>query len=349
MGNKLSKRIFDRRLSLKRTRVQLEKLEDRILMSADPLLQLKTSQDQPLTSENVPFDLLQIQAGDKSFNLDSLIVNNKATVIDLSKGASQNSRLTSINGDLMQLSSALGSLVLDLGANANNVTLTQPEAGMLRISGDNITDLLFAVPTELVGLRGGSGVDKVLLENLDLGLSDLVVEAESIELDAGFTLNTQGNAVLKGYSSLSSKSEEGMSIDVDGFVGFYGSAHIGGQLILDAQVAVDAQIRRSGVEGSVDLDLSSSAVAEIGQYATIAASSIKLLASTSNDIMVNSQGGMGTVLLDVTQNTRASVAPGATLDLAVAGTTPEMALLVEAVDRSRISSMLNTADSLVTA
>ncbi|MBF0461391.1 MAG: LEPR-XLL domain-containing protein [Magnetococcales bacterium] len=348
MGKKTNNRFLNRRFALKKTRVQLEKLEDRVLLSADPLLQLKTASDQPLTTENVPLDLLQVQAGDKSFNLNDLIVSKKATVIDLTKGASQNSALTSENADLMRLSKQLKSLVLDLGANADNVTLTQTDDGMLRVSGDSIIDLLFAAPTELIGLRGDSGVDKVLVENVNLTTADLVIEAESIQLGEGFTLQTQGNAVFEGYSSVSSKGDAGVSLDVDASVGLYGSARIGGQLILDAQVSADLQVRHNAVDGSVDLDLTSSAVAEIGQFANITANNVKLLASTSNDLVVNSQGGIGTVSMEVTQNTRASVTPGATFNLAAAGTTPDMALLIEAVDRSRISSKLDTDDSLVT-
>ena len=189
MSKNKIKPMWQPRFALKKTRVQLEKLEDRILLSAEPLLQLQTSSTPAvLAADTVAFELLKVQAGDNSFKLDSLISSTKATVIDLSKtghGVSQSNLLTSEGSDLMRLSNTLNSLVLDFGGNADDVTLSQTEDGLLRVSGDSITDLIFAMPTELVGLRGGSGVDKVLVESMNLGRADLVIEAESIALGQG--------------------------------------------------------------------------------------------------------------------------------------------------------------------
>ena len=82
--------MWQPRFALKKTRVQLEKLEDRILLSAEPLLQLKTSSTPAgLAADTVAFDLLKIQAGDNSFKLDSLVTSTKATVANSTAVSSQ--------------------------------------------------------------------------------------------------------------------------------------------------------------------------------------------------------------------------------------------------------------------
>ena len=128
--------------------------------------------DQPLVSEKVAFGLLERQGPLAAHNLNGLVQSKKATVIQLKKGIEQDSRLQwadPSNNDLMKLSESVNQLVLDLGVGADQVRLSSTAEGMLRLSGEGIYDLLFAAPTQLVGLRGGSGVDQVLLENLNLG------------------------------------------------------------------------------------------------------------------------------------------------------------------------------------
>ena len=82
--------------ALKKSRVQLEKLEERLLLSAEPLLQMgKPAQGTALAVDNV---LLTTRVGDAVNNQqDPMFEVNlqNAQVIDLSKGVDQNSTLLS--------------------------------------------------------------------------------------------------------------------------------------------------------------------------------------------------------------------------------------------------------------
>jgi hypothetical protein len=84
---------------LRKTRVQLEKLEERLLLSAEPLLQVsKSLQGQPLTVDNVQLDTPQGDPVDAS--KDPLVEANlqAAQVIDLSRGIDQNTQPAFMGG-----------------------------------------------------------------------------------------------------------------------------------------------------------------------------------------------------------------------------------------------------------
>ena len=207
MSKSKTKPMWKPRFALKKTRVQLEKLEDRILLSVAPLLQIgKISTNEPVSAENISFNLLQGTAGDNSYDVQAVIDAKNASVIDLSKGIDQDSALlaweTPSDHDLMRLSNSLSTLVLDLGQASNDVTLSKTDDGRIRLSGESIKDLVFVIPTKLLAIRGGAGFDMVFLDNISLGVTNLVVEAESILLPADKTLEGSGDFILRGYASV---------------------------------------------------------------------------------------------------------------------------------------------------
>ena len=217
MSKSKAKPSLPPRFALKKTRVQLEKLEDRVLLSVAPLLQLgKINANEPVSAENISFNLLKGTAGDTSYDVQALADAKTASVIDLSKGIEQDAALlawaTPSDHDLMKLSNSLSSLVLDLGQASDEVTLSKTDDGQLRLSGDSIKDLVFAVPTKLLAIRGGAGFDMVYLDNIILGASNLVVEAESISLPATKTLEGSGDFILRGYSNVTQSTDGSLQL-----------------------------------------------------------------------------------------------------------------------------------------
>ena len=337
------------RFALKKTRVQLEKLEDRVLLSAEPLVQLRSS-DQPLVAEQVAFDLLERQAPLAAHNLNELVQSKKATVIQLKKGIEQDSRLQwadPSNNDLMKLSESVNQLVLDLGVGADQVRLSSTAEGMLRLSGEGIYDLLFAAPTQLVGLRGGSGVDQVLLENLNLGGVDMVVEAETIRLEQGKTLEGQGNYFLRGHDLLEETARVDISRELSANVRIDGIIKTSGSVVLDALAATQLRTAGSGESATVDLGLKSTAQAWVGSQAIVTAGSLAVRATTAHTLQATGMEGLGTVSLITNQSTQARVDAGATLVLGAQAGAPAHSLLVEALDRSAFSATMSANDGSV--
>ena len=335
------------RFNLKKTRVQLEKLEDRVMLSAEPLVQLKTM-GAPLVADNVLFDLLSRGTESSAYDLAKLAVANTTTVLNLKKGAEQDSNLLVWEGEdqsLMKLSRQVNQLVLDLGDGADDVHLSTTADGLLKISGDSIYDLVFAAPTQLVGLRGGSGVDKVLLDNLQLGTSSLVVEAEDIHLPEGKTLQGQGDFVLRGYANLLQSTRSNLSLDVQASVQIDGTISTSGSVML--QALSDAQVRTQVSGQSVSLSLDSTAQAVVGAKAVVNAASLGVQAYTQHVLQAGADQVLGSVSMTVKQATRAEVDAGATLVLGSAPGAPAMSLLVEAIDRSRFEALLHADDAAV--
>lgn len=139
-----------RRLAYARSRAQVERLEDRVLLSAEPKLQ----QTRPDSAKDVSADNVTLNAVErKTVEVDLAQFEPSATVIDLSKGASQNSRLFGA-GDLLALSGQVDNLIIDLSAADNKVTLATEADGRLRVTADSLYDLVFAKPTGLLAIRG---------------------------------------------------------------------------------------------------------------------------------------------------------------------------------------------------
>ena len=147
--------------AFRNNRAHVEKLEDRILLSAEALIQQQSSDD----NKDVQLPAVDsVSLAVKSLFENSLELNQlapAATKIDLSKigsaGAAQNSALTWNETDkVLNLNERMLDLVLNLGSGANDVILTTLADGKLRLSGDSIQDIVFAQPTHLLGISGGS-------------------------------------------------------------------------------------------------------------------------------------------------------------------------------------------------
>ena len=222
-------------------RAQVERLEDRVLLSAEPMVQAtRVDTDQPLSSANV---LLEAMARDAAVRTVADVLAS-ATRIDLTKGASQDARLSSDPSDprLLALNASLQNLVIDLGAADDRVVLLQQTDGRLRLvsedaSSGGLYDLVFARPSTTLAIRGSGGTDQVVLGSADLGQASLFVEAESIQLDRGDLLTTGGSVVLRAQAEWSTIEDETVAqaaeIEIDG------SVDIGGDLVLDAWVATN--------------------------------------------------------------------------------------------------------------
>ncbi len=185
MRNNKTKNFSKPPFALKKSRVQLEKLEERLLLSAEPLLQIdKSLSNDTLTADNVMLQARQGQAVDPAQDPQFTLYRQDAEVIDLSRGIEQNSNLLSweTQNDLMTLSQSLNSLVLDLGAGSNTVKVSQETDGRIRVAGDDLYDIVFAKPVNLFAIRGGAGLDQVIFDTTDFADAGLSVEAETIEL-----------------------------------------------------------------------------------------------------------------------------------------------------------------------
>ena len=335
-----------------RKRTVVERLEDRVLLSAEPMLQQNRPDDtQPLAVDNI-----QIEVGKVQSAYDIASFASYSTRIDLSSagaGASQNSALSG-SADLLTLNKEMINLVLDLGTGNDDVQLSTEADGKLRLSGSSIHDLVFPRPTGILAIRGGDGLDRVLLGDADLGSASLIVEAESISLPVGKSLTSGADLVLRGLATAAKTSAQDITLDLQALVDVQGAMLAGGQVVLEASLQTRASIAHEVVVAYDQIKLTSQAIAQVGAGARIQAQGLQLLAYTDNDLQIASQGGLASVVdISADQTTRASVAGGATLLITpkalVAGEQAVVSVLIEAVDRSHVSVELNTADSLVTS
>jgi hypothetical protein len=297
--------------ALKKSRVQLEKLEERLLLSAEPLLQMgKPAQGTALAVDNV---LLTTRVGDAVNNQqDPMFEVNlqNAQVIDLSKGVDQNSTLLSweVQGDLMKLNQDLGSLVLDLGANDDTVKISQDEQGRIKVSSDGLYDLVFAKPLNLLAIRGGAGVDKVLLDTFSMG-GGLRVESEFIELSKDKTVTLGGDVLLEAVSRITGNPTTG---DAQGtastLVDVQGTLVTKGLVTLSARSYVDYQTVRNGTSADLNFSAQSEARARLGESASLTAAGLSVTALTEISLVAELSGVTdGTLVLDAKQISEAAL------------------------------------------
>jgi hypothetical protein len=154
--------------AFRRSRSTVERLEDRILLSAEPLVQFnRVDSEQALVVEN-----LAHQVDPRPIDsLDVTTISSIASLIDLTKPqAQQYSKFnwTGSTSSLLKLNSQLSALVLDLGEGSSQMSLSNDGNGMLRLSrlddqvpkqGENPYDFVFAKPTSILGIRGEGGLD----------------------------------------------------------------------------------------------------------------------------------------------------------------------------------------------
>ena len=139
--------------AFRRSRSTVERLEDRILLSAEPLVQFnRVDSEQALVVEN-----LAHQVDPRPIDsLDITTISSIASLIDLTRPQEQqNSKFNwaGSTSSLLKLNSQLSALVLDLGEGASQMSLSNDGNGMLRLSrldgqaakaGQNPYDFVFA-------------------------------------------------------------------------------------------------------------------------------------------------------------------------------------------------------------
>ncbi|MGA1253702.1 MAG: LEPR-XLL domain-containing protein, partial [Burkholderiaceae bacterium] len=332
----------------KKNRVQVEKLEDRILLSADPLVKLdKNYNDDPIAADNVKLSLNKPSSS--SFDLN-LLSRGGGTVIDLTKDPSQNSQWLAwdVASQRMTLTQTAANLIIDLGDKSTALRLFTNADGLLELQADNLYDLVLSAPTTLLGIRGGAGIDTFTVEDFDLGNASLVLEAEKIELSSGYTVETNADVVFRGHAKVSS-TDSSVTLSLESSVKVQGSITAGGAVILDAKGEISATKEFVGVATSMNIQSTSQVQALVGSGAVIQAETLSVLASTESLLSATAKGGLGVIALKADQTTSAKVAGGATITLGETADTAVTSLLVQAIDRSSIVNSLNTADSLVTA
>ena len=279
-------------------------------------------------------------------------MTTNATVLDLDRdgaGAGQNAQLAwETAGSLLSLNQSLLNLVLDLGDGDDQVVLSEEADGRLRLSGDSIYDLVFAKPTNILGLVGGRGLDRVVIGQANLGDASLYVEAELIGLGAGARVETGGDLVLRAQSSRVETSR-GNDIDIElrASVQLDGTVIAAGDVVLEAFVKTDARIDASSVAVDSTLASDTEALVLIGGDAHVTAHGLSVSAITDNRLEIRSSGGLGSIALSAIQRTEAGVAGGAELVIGAAET--GASVLIEAIDRSTLTTSLKTADTLVTS
>ncbi|MBM3373723.1 MAG: LEPR-XLL domain-containing protein, partial [Betaproteobacteria bacterium] len=192
------------RHAFRRIRSTVERLEDRILLSAEPLIAFnRADADQPLVVENLEHSANKRMADP----LDLEAISSIATLIDLTRPQSQqNSKLnwTGSTSSLLKLNSQLQALVLDLGDDDSQMSLSNDANGMLRLSridGASPYELVFAKPTSILGIRGEGGIDRLIIDNVDLGSTSLSVDVEAIDIPSTSTLTGQNNVLLMARDS----------------------------------------------------------------------------------------------------------------------------------------------------
>ena len=148
-----------RRLAWARNRANVERLEDRVLLSAEPMVQ----QSRPELEESIEAANVTLEIGARQSDLPTIDdFSAGATRIDLTRGATQNAQLASGGGKLLELNNPLASLIIDLGAGDDQVQLSQQSDGRLKLSGgSDLYELVFAKPTSVLAIRGLDGVDRL--------------------------------------------------------------------------------------------------------------------------------------------------------------------------------------------
>jgi len=335
-----------RRLAWARNRANVERLEDRVLLSAEPMVQ----QSRPELEESIEAANVTLEIGARQSDLPTIDdFSAGATRIDLTRGATQNAQLASGGGKLLELNNPLASLIIDLGAGDDQVQLSQQSDGRLKLSGgSDLYELVFAKPTSVLAIRGLDGVDKVTLDSLSLDAASLMVEGESISLAGGKSLTVGGDVQLRAEDRLEADelddpAELKASVVIDGTI------RSGGSVVLQSLVSANIALDSTGVLANLDLEASTSAISRIGATALIQAQALEVVAITDNRLSAQGEGGFGLVNITASQVTSAVVAGGAKLLIDAEEDSEGIDILIEAVDTSRYAAALDTAGSLVSA
>jgi len=347
MRNNKTKNFSKPPFALKKSRVQLEKLEERLLLSAEPLLQIdKSLSNDTLTADNVMLQARQGQAVDPAQDPQFTLYRQDAEVIDLSRGIEQNSNLLSweTQNDLMTLSQSLNSLVLDLGAGSNTVKVSQETDGRIRVAGDDLYDIVFAKPVNLFAIRGGAGLDQVIFDTTDFADAGLSVEAETIELRRDQTVTAGGDVVFEALSRITQQAQDSVSAQVSTLVDLQGSLVTKGLVTLSARSAAELQVVRSGASADLALGADVRAMARIGESASVSGAGLRVSAQTDVLLVAELSGvESGTLELGALQSSQALVLGNAQIVIAAKLGDASPQVLVEAAGTSQLRGVVGMA------
>ena len=330
-------------------RERVERLEDRILLAAQPLLLAATDSGSAGAVELVTLDPTQSRAPQASA-FDALA--GVATFVDLGQGAQQSSLLSADAADpsLLRLNDQLTFLVLDLGSGNNAAVLSSAGDGKLRLSGASFNDIVFTRPSALLGIRGGSGVDSLSIESVDIGSGSLEVETETISLGRGQTLSAGQDVLLRAGAAALQVQGSSAALDLLARVSIEGTLRAGAQVSLDASVRTDVRLSSGDSLAYGSIQAKTKAEAVIGSQASVQASGLSLTAHTYGRLqIVATDAASGSVTIDAAQATLAGVRDGAALMITGRSSGGAVDLLVEAVDQSRVATSLTTNDSLISS
>ncbi|MFN5777281.1 MAG: LEPR-XLL domain-containing protein, partial [Burkholderiaceae bacterium] len=345
--------------AFRRSRSAVERLEDRILLSAEPLVQFnRVDSEQPLVVENLAHKVDDRRAEP----LDVETLSSIATLIDLTRTQSQQSsklNWTGSTSSLLKLNSQLQALVLDLGDGDSQMSLSNDASGMLRLSrmdGASPYDIVFAKPSGILGIRGEGGIDRLVIDNVDLGSTSLSVDAEIIDIPSTSTLTGQNNVLLMARDSYAGNLGQ-LTIGTDDLklsagIDVAGTVQVLGNVVLAAQVSVELE-QDVTLTGYYEVNGSTTARVRVADGARITAQSLAISATTESRWSLAANDGLigGRLALDLDQTTEALVEGG--VDISV---TPEaddegnpgLGLLIEAVDWTDASVVLDMADGEIT-
>eukprot|EP01032_Pedospumella_encystans_P016069 gene16069-18350_t len=311
--------------------VQLEKLEERVLLSAEPLLQLNKTVT-PVTADNVVLDLRAGTAVDSQrdtlMSADAL----SAQIIDLSKDIDQNAALLTWEADgLMKLGQGVNGLMLDLGAGSDTVRVSNLEDGRIKVASDSLYDLVFAKPVNFFGIRGGSGVDRVIFDNTHLGGAALSVDAESIVVSEGKTVTAGRDVVFLAMASITQTPSTSTDASVTSLVDVQGALVTKGLVTLSARSAVDMKSVLSGSTANLSLSATANADARVGKEGSVSAAGLQVIATTDMRLVAELSGvSSGLLALSATQSSHAALLGNAQVVIAARSGDSAPQVLVEA-------------------
>jgi len=315
-----------------------------VSLSAEPMLQ----QTRPDTTKDISADNVSLNVVErKTVEVDLAQFEPSATVIDLTRGASQSGRLSG-TGDLLSLSGEVQNLIVDLSAADNKVTLATEPDGRLRVSADSLYDLVFAKPTGLFAIRGLGGADQVVVKTADLGSALLVVESESIEISEGALLQAGAGVHLIAEASLTGSPTTSASATVAASVNVNGTVKTAGDLMLFASAALGYTGKPAAALTDFSLGADVQASAVLGAKSSVTAAGVFVVADTDVRMEVERSGvERSKVTLSVQQKSEAGARGNAALSLVEAAAPSTVAVLFEATDSTQLRSVIGVQDSVL--
>jgi hypothetical protein len=239
------------------------------------------------------------------------------------------------------------------------VSLSDEGNGMLRLAsqnGSSIYDLVFAKPTSILGIRGAAGLDRLVLNNVDLGSTSLSMDFESISIPQEAKITSQNQVLLAAKSSFSGDLGQltigSDQLDLTASIDVAGTLEVKGNVVLAAQVTVDLQ-QDVALTGFYTVNGTTSSRVRVTDGAQITAQSLELSAITDSRWSLAANDGLigGRLALNLNQSTEALVDGGVSMALAPSANADGSAgvgLVVQAKDWTDASVVLDMADGDIT-